>query len=86
METTGQIFPISKSPDTLSFVLECFDEIWRESFKDLRNFFYGNIKLNVWIQFSQLKEKLILFGLWGWEVTQKEAQLVNITPHKTRMR
>ena len=59
METTGQLFPISKSPDTLSFVLERSGEIWRESVKDLRNFFYGKIRLNVWIQFSQLKEKLI---------------------------
>ena len=33
----------------------------------ISNFFYGNVKLNIWIQLSQIKEKSI-FGLWRWEV------------------
>ena len=38
------------------------------AFKGFR-IFYGNVRLNVWIQFSQIKEKSIFFNLWRWEVT-----------------
>ena len=31
--------------------------------------FFGNFRLNVWNQFSKIKEKTIFFGLWRWEVS-----------------
>ena len=31
--------------------------------------FFGNFRLNVWNQFSKIKEKTIFFGIWRWEVS-----------------
>ena len=36
------------------------------AFKDFGIFFFANVRLTVWVKFSQIKGKSIFFGLWGW--------------------